>query len=98
MKQIVAVNGLINGGFLSLKSISLTASLTVSAFLKRLRLVQSLIEKEAEKNIDAEFKEVSNILGAKWKNCENEAMKLLEEGQKQKTIMQLLEIFCHFGF
>ncbi|KAI3952188.1 hypothetical protein MKW98_005883 [Papaver atlanticum] len=80
MKQVVSVNGLINGGFLSLKSLSLTSSLTVSAFLKRPRLVQSLIEKEAEKN------------------CENEAMKLLEEDQKQKTITQLLEIFCHFGF
>ncbi|KAI3979253.1 hypothetical protein MKX01_007729 [Papaver californicum] len=121
-----------------------------------LPLVQSLREKEAEKNEkkkkknpqmkkpssayvlwckdqwvevkkenpDAEFKEVSNILGAKWKNAteeekkpyeekyqadreaylqivgkekrENEAMKLLEEDQKQKTAMELLEQYLQF--
>ncbi|XP_026434667.1 high mobility group B protein 13-like [Papaver somniferum] len=76
-----------------------------------------------KENPDAEFKEVSNILGSKWKNVtkedkklyeekksdreaylqivgkekrENEAMKLLEEDQKQKTAMELLEQYLQF--
>ncbi|KDP25323.1 hypothetical protein JCGZ_20479 [Jatropha curcas] len=77
-----------------------------------------------KQNPDAEFKEISNILGAKWKNVsaeekkpyeekyqiekeaylqvitkekrETEAMKLLEEEQKQKTAMELLEQYLQF--
>ncbi|XP_026398190.1 high mobility group B protein 6-like [Papaver somniferum] len=76
-----------------------------------------------KENPDAEFKEVSNILGSKWKNVteedkklyeekksdreaylqivgkekrENEAMKLLQEDQKQKTAMELLEQYLQF--
>ncbi|RZC84890.1 hypothetical protein C5167_047670 [Papaver somniferum] len=77
-----------------------------------------------KENPDAEFKEISNILGSKWKNVteeekkpyeekyqadreaylqivgkekrENEAMKLLEEDQKQKTAMELLEQYLQF--
>lgn len=75
-------------------------------------------------NPDAEFKEISIILGAKWKNVsaeekkpyeeryqaekeaylkviakekrETEAMMLLEEEQKQKTAMELLEQYMQF--
>lgn len=77
-----------------------------------------------KENPEAEFKEISNILGAKWKSVsaeekkpyeeryqaekeayllitskekrETEAMKLLEEEQKQKTAMELLEQYLHF--
>ncbi|KAF8413297.1 hypothetical protein HHK36_001275 [Tetracentron sinense] len=77
-----------------------------------------------KENPDAEFKEIANILGAKWKNTsaeekkpyeekyqaqkeayvqivgkekrENEAMKLLEDEQKQKTAMELLEQYLQF--
>lgn len=77
-----------------------------------------------KENPDAEFKEISNILGAKWKNVsadekkpyeeryqaekeaylkviakdkrETEAMMLLEEEQKQKTAMELLEQYLQF--
>ncbi|KAJ0049380.1 hypothetical protein Pint_15020 [Pistacia integerrima] len=81
--------------------------------------------KEVKKeNPVAEFKEISNILGAKWKNVsaeekkpyeeiyqaekeaylqvmakgkrESEAMKLLEEDQKQKTAMELLDQYLQF--
>ncbi|CAA7397403.1 unnamed protein product [Spirodela intermedia] len=73
---------------------------------------------------EAEFKEISNILGARWKclsaeekkpyeeryqrdkeaylqvvgqeKRENEAMKLLEEEQMQKTAMELLEQYLQF--
>lgn len=73
---------------------------------------------------DADFKEISNIVAAKWKNLsaedkkpyeeryqqekeayllvagkekrENEAMKLLEEEQMQKTAMELLEQYLQF--
>lgn len=80
---------------------------------------------EAKKaNPDADFKEISNILGTKWKTIsaeekkpyeekyqaekeaylqivgkekrENEAMRLLEEEQKQKTAMELLEQYLQF--
>ncbi|CAI9094255.1 OLC1v1029958C1 [Oldenlandia corymbosa var. corymbosa] len=75
-------------------------------------------------NPDAEFKEISNLLGAKWKTIsaeekkpyeeryqaekeaylkiignekrEHEAMKLLEEEQKQKIAMELLEQYVQF--
>ncbi|CAK9143191.1 unnamed protein product [Ilex paraguariensis] len=75
-------------------------------------------------NPDAEFKEISNILGVKWKTVgaeekkpyeeryraekevylkiigkekrENEAMRLLEEDQKQRTAMELLEQYIQF--
>ncbi|KAH7513778.1 high mobility group B protein 6 [Ziziphus jujuba] len=77
-----------------------------------------------KENPEAEFKEISNILGAKWKNVsaeekkpyeekyqaekeaylqviakekrETEAMKLLEEEQKQKTAMELLDQYLQF--
>lgn len=77
-----------------------------------------------KENPDADFKEVSNIMGAKWKNLtpeekkpyeekyqaekeaylqiiskekrETEAMKLLEEEQKQKTAMELLNQYLEF--
>ncbi|XP_065858647.1 high mobility group B protein 13-like [Euphorbia lathyris] len=77
-----------------------------------------------KENPDAEFKDISNMLGAKWKNVtaeekkpyeekyqaekeaylqvinkekrEIEAMKLLEEEQKQKTAMELLEQYLQF--
>lgn len=77
-----------------------------------------------KENPDADFKEVSNIMGAKWKNLtpeekkpyeekyqaekeaylqiiskekrETEAMKLLEEEQKQKTEMELLNQYLEF--
>ncbi|KAK9103825.1 hypothetical protein Sjap_021079 [Stephania japonica] len=77
-----------------------------------------------KENPEADFKEVSNILGAKWKTLsseekkpyeekyqadkeaylqimgkekrENEAMKLFEEEQKQKTAMELLEQYLQF--
>ncbi|XP_071693840.1 high mobility group B protein 13-like [Rutidosis leptorrhynchoides] len=77
-----------------------------------------------KENPEAEFSEVGNILGAKWKTLtpdekkpyeekyqiekvayskiignekrENEAMKLLEEEQKQKTAMELLEQYTQF--
>ncbi|XP_038882160.1 high mobility group B protein 6-like [Benincasa hispida] len=77
-----------------------------------------------KENPEAEFKEISNILGAKWKSVsaeekkpyeeryqaekesyllitskekrESEAMKLLEEEQKQKTAMELLEQYLQF--
>ncbi|KAF5196564.1 high mobility group B protein 6-like [Thalictrum thalictroides] len=77
-----------------------------------------------KENPNAEFKEISNILGTKWKNLsveekkpyeekyqedkeaylqivgkekrENEAMSLLEEDQKQKVAMELLEQYLHF--
>ncbi|XP_022985391.1 high mobility group B protein 6-like [Cucurbita maxima] len=77
-----------------------------------------------KENPEAEFKEISNILGAKWKNVtadekkpyeeryqaekqaylqvtskekrESEAMKLLEEEQKQKTAMELLDQYLQF--
>jgi upstream-binding transcription factor len=79
------------------------------------------VEKE---NPEAEFKDISNMLGAKWKTVsaeekkpyeekyhaekeaylqvitkekrEIEAMKLLEEEQKQKTAMELLEQYMQF--
>ncbi|XP_020224365.1 high mobility group B protein 13 [Cajanus cajan] len=75
-------------------------------------------------NPEAEFKETSNMLGAKWKTVsaeekkpyeekyqaekeaylqvvakekrESEAMRLLEEEQKQKTAMELLEQYMQF--
>lgn len=75
-------------------------------------------------NPDAEFKDISNLLGAKWKKIspeekkpyeeryqaekeaylkvvgnekrEHEAMRLLEEEQKQKTAMELLEQYLQF--
>ncbi|XP_061337846.1 high mobility group B protein 6-like [Gastrolobium bilobum] len=75
-------------------------------------------------NPEAEFKDISNMLGAKWKTVsaeekkpyeekyhaekeaylqviakekrESEAMKLLEEEQKQKTAMELLEQYIQF--
>ncbi|KAL5552367.1 hypothetical protein UlMin_002543 [Ulmus minor] len=77
-----------------------------------------------KENPEAEFKEISIILGAKWKNVsaeekkpyeekyqaekeaylqimakekrEAEAMKLLEEDNKQKTAMELLEQYLQF--
>lgn len=77
-----------------------------------------------KENPESEFKEISNILGAKWKNVtaeekkpyeekyqaekeaylqvttkekrETEAMKLLEEEQKQKTAMELLDQYLQF--
>lgn len=77
-----------------------------------------------KENPEADFKEVSNILGAKWKNVsaeekkpyeeryqaekeaylkvttkekrEVEAMHLLEEENKQKTAMELLEQYLQF--
>ncbi|CAN1178177.1 High mobility group B protein 13 [Linum perenne] len=77
-----------------------------------------------KENPNADFKEVSNILGAKWKTVsaeekkpyeekyqaekevylqvatkekrETEAMKLLEEEQKQKTAMELLQQYLQF--
>ncbi|XP_021754323.1 high mobility group B protein 13-like isoform X2 [Chenopodium quinoa] len=77
-----------------------------------------------KENPDADFKEVSNIMGAKWKTLtpeekkpyeekyqadkeaylqivskekrEIEAMKLLEEEQKQKTAMELLNQYLEF--
>ncbi|PIA49084.1 hypothetical protein AQUCO_01300142v1 [Aquilegia coerulea] len=77
-----------------------------------------------KENPDAEFKEISNILGTKWKNLsdeekkpyeqkyqedkeaylqivgkekrENEAMSLLEEDQKQKVAMELLDQYLQF--
>jgi len=77
-----------------------------------------------KENPEAEFKDISNILGTKWKTVseeekkpyeekyqaekeaylqvitkekrEIEAMKLLEEEQKQKTAMELLEQFMQF--
>ncbi|KAF6172998.1 hypothetical protein GIB67_006374 [Kingdonia uniflora] len=77
-----------------------------------------------KENLDAEFKEVTNIVGEKWRNLsaeekkpyeekyqdereaylqivakekrESEAMKLLEEDQKQKTAMELLEQYLQF--
>ncbi|XP_023522074.1 high mobility group B protein 6-like [Cucurbita pepo subsp. pepo] len=77
-----------------------------------------------KENPEAEFKEISNILGAKWKSVtaeekkpyeeryqaekeaylqitskekrETEAMKLLEEEQKQKTAMELLDQYLQF--
>ncbi|KAK9143941.1 hypothetical protein Syun_013341 [Stephania yunnanensis] len=52
-----------------------------------------------KENPEADFKEISNILGAKWKTLkkrENEAMKLFEEEQKQKTAMELLEQYLQF--
>ncbi|XP_043715182.1 high mobility group B protein 13-like isoform X2 [Telopea speciosissima] len=77
-----------------------------------------------KENPQSEFKEISNILGSKWKNLspeekkpyeekyqadkeaylqiigkekrENEAMKLFEEEQKQKTAMELLEQYLQF--
>ncbi|KAE8722226.1 High mobility group B protein 6 [Hibiscus syriacus] len=81
--------------------------------------------KEIKKeNPEADFKEVSNILGAKWKNItaeekkpyeeiyraekeaylqvmakerrETEAMKLLEDENKQKSAMELLEQYLQF--
>ncbi|RWW40474.1 hypothetical protein BHE74_00054116 [Ensete ventricosum] len=80
---------------------------------------------EAKKeNPDADFKEISNVLGTRWKALsaqekkpyedkyqqekeaylqvvrkekrENEAMKLLEEEQLQKTAMELLEQYLQF--
>lgn len=81
----------------------------------------SEIKKE---NPDADFKEISNLMGAKWKSItseekkpyeekyqadkeaylqiiskekrEIEAMKLLEEEQKQKTAMELLNQYIEF--
>ncbi|KAI3468639.1 hypothetical protein Pfo_025302 [Paulownia fortunei] len=75
-------------------------------------------------NPDADFKEMSNLLGAKWKTIsaeekkpyeeryqtdkeaylkivgnekrEHEAMRLLEDEQKQKTAMELLEQYLQF--
>ncbi|KAM7494328.1 hypothetical protein LguiB_028937 [Lonicera macranthoides] len=75
-------------------------------------------------NPEAEFKEISSILGTKWKTVsaeekkpyeekyqaekeaylkiignekrENEAMRLLEEEQKQRTAMELLEQYLQF--
>lgn len=75
-------------------------------------------------NPNAEFKEISNLLGAKWKTIsaeekkpyeekyqaekeaylkivgkekrELEAMRLLDEEQKQKTAMELLEQYIQF--
>lgn len=77
-----------------------------------------------KENPDSDFKETSNILGAKWKTLsaeekkpyeekykadkeaylqvitkekrEREAMKLLEDEQKQKTAMELLDQYLHF--
>ena len=77
-----------------------------------------------KENPEAEFKEISNILGAKWKSVtaeekkpyeekyqvekeaylqviakekrEAEAMKLLEDEQKQKTAMELLDQYLQF--
>ncbi|CAJ2676473.1 unnamed protein product [Trifolium pratense] len=77
-----------------------------------------------KENPEAEFKDISNMLGAKWKTVsaeekkpyeekyhaekeaylqvitkekrEIEAMKLLEEEQKQKTAMELLEQYMQF--
>ncbi|KAJ7945023.1 High mobility group B protein [Quillaja saponaria] len=77
-----------------------------------------------KENPEAEFKAVTNMLGAKWKNVtaeekkpyeekyktkkeayllivakekrESEAMKLLEEEQKQKTAMEVLEQYMQF--
>ncbi|XP_010915687.1 high mobility group B protein 6 isoform X2 [Elaeis guineensis] len=77
-----------------------------------------------KENPDADFKEISNTLGAKWKTLsaeekkpyeekyqrekeaylqivgqekrENEAIKLLEEEQLQKTAMELLEQYMQF--
>ncbi|KAG9448404.1 hypothetical protein H6P81_014532 [Aristolochia fimbriata] len=77
-----------------------------------------------KENPDADFKEISNIMGARWKKLtpeekkpyedkyhaaketyllivgkekrENEALKLLEEEQKQKTAMELLEQYLEF--
>lgn len=77
-----------------------------------------------KENPAAEFKEISNIVAAKWKNLspeqkkpyedryqgekevylretakekrETEAMKLLEEEQKQKTAMELLQQYLQF--
>ncbi|XP_059662232.1 high mobility group B protein 6-like [Cornus florida] len=77
-----------------------------------------------KENPEAEFKDISNILGTKWKTVsaeekkpyeekyqaekevylkivgnekrENEAMNLLEEEQKQKTAMELLEQYLQF--
>jgi upstream-binding transcription factor len=77
-----------------------------------------------KENPEAEFKDISNMLGAKWKTVsaeekkpyeekyhaekeaylqvitkekrETEAMKLLEEEQKQKTAMELLEQYMQF--
>lgn len=75
-------------------------------------------------NPDADFKEMSNLLGAKWKTItveekkpyeeryqaekeaylkivgnekrEHEAMRLLEDEQKQKTAIELLEQYLQF--
>lgn len=75
-------------------------------------------------NPDAEFKEISNLLGAKWKTTtaeekkpyeeryqtekeaylkivgaekrEHEAMKLLEDEQRNKTAIELLEQYLQF--
>ncbi|CAL0312594.1 unnamed protein product [Lupinus luteus] len=77
-----------------------------------------------KENSEAEFKEVSNMLGAKWKTVsaeekrpyeekyhaereaylqvmakerrESEAMKLLEEGQKHKIAMELLDQYIQY--
>ncbi|KAF9600975.1 hypothetical protein IFM89_014960 [Coptis chinensis] len=77
-----------------------------------------------KKNPNAEFKEISNIMGTRWKNLsaeekkpyeqkyqddkeaylqivgkekrETEAMKLLEDEQKQKTAVELLEQYLQF--
>ncbi|RDY03949.1 High mobility group B protein 13, partial [Mucuna pruriens] len=77
-----------------------------------------------KENPEAEFKEISNMLGAKWKTVsaeekkpyeekyhaekeayllviakekrESEAMRLLEEEQKQRTAMELLEQYMQF--
>ncbi|KAB2608728.1 high mobility group B protein 6-like [Pyrus ussuriensis x Pyrus communis] len=64
-----------------------------------------------KENPEADFKEVSNILGAKWKNVspeekmpyeeryqkrEVEAMHPLEEEHKQKMAMELLEQYMQF--
>ncbi|KAF8077435.1 hypothetical protein N665_1036s0010 [Sinapis alba] len=77
-----------------------------------------------KENPDSDFKETSNIVGAKWKTLsaeekkpyeekyqadkeaylqvitkekrEREAMKLLEDEQKQKTAMELLDQYLHF--
>ncbi|CAN1254263.1 High mobility group B protein 13 [Linum perenne] len=82
------------------------------------------LQKIKKENPNADFKEVSNILGAKWKTVsaeekkpyeekyqaekevylqvatkekrETEAMKLLEEEQKQKTAMELLQQYLQF--
>ncbi|CAI0408633.1 unnamed protein product [Linum tenue] len=82
------------------------------------------LQKMKKENPNADFKEVSVILGAKWKTVsaeekkpyeekyqaekeaylqvmakekrETEAMKLLEDDQKQKTAMELLEQYLQF--